>query len=73
VDVRVVAYSGHTFAEEPREFELAGQRYAIEKIVARWRTPAGPSFRILADGRQWVLSYLEAGDRWTIEGPYQAG
>ena len=44
--IRVECYSGHTYAQEPRAFEWEGLRYQVGRVVKRWRTPAGPCFRV---------------------------
>ena len=73
--VYVECYSGHTYAQEPRAFEWEGRRYDVERIVKRWRTPAGPCFRVevtsISDLESPVpkfvdLTYLESTDQWTM-------
>jgi hypothetical protein len=45
-----------------------GERLVIQQILARWRTPEGRRFRVLADGRLiFELFYNQADDRWVIE------
>jgi hypothetical protein len=44
-----------------------GQRYAVARVEARWRTPAGPGFRIgTASGARFEVWYQEAEDRWSV-------
>jgi hypothetical protein len=44
-----------------------GRRYAVERVEARWRTPAGPTFRIrTASGARFEVCYQEAEDRWSV-------
>ena len=73
--IRVECYSGHTYAQEPRAFEWEGRRYQVERVVKRWRTPAGPCFRVEVAGipnlqpliSNFVdLTYLESTDQWTM-------
>ena len=73
--VRVECYSGHTYAQEPRAFEWEGRRYEVERVIKRWRTPAGPCFRVEVSGisdpnspisNPVDLTYLESTDRWTM-------
>jgi hypothetical protein len=73
--IRVECYSGHTYAQEPRAFEWEGQRYQVEQVVKRWRTPAGPCFRVEVAGISNLkslishfvdLTYLESTDQWTM-------
>ena len=73
--IRVECYSGHTYAQEPRAFEWEGLRYQVERVIKRWRTPAGPCFRVEVAGisnlksqiSKFVdLTYLESTDQWTM-------
>jgi hypothetical protein len=73
--IRVECYSGHTYAQEPRAFEWEGRRYQVERVVKRWRTPAGPCFRVEVAGISNLqplisnfvdLTYLESTDQWTM-------
>jgi len=80
--IRVECYSGHTYAQEPRAFEWEGRRYDVERVVKRWRTPAGPCFRVeVAESSKFKsqipnpksqmcnlvdLTYLESTDQWTM-------
>ncbi len=75
VPVCVECYSGYTYAQEPRAFEWEGRRYDVERIVKRWRTPAGPCFRVEVAGISNLqslnsnfvdLTYLESTDQWTM-------
>ena len=63
---RVSCYSGHRYAEEPREFVLEGRHYPVEQVLARWRTPAGPVFRVRCRAGECILAYDESEDRWTV-------
>lgn len=65
-DIIVQCYSGYTYAQEPREFWIAGQRYEIRHIVGRWRTPAGISFRVATEHDEYILTYTEIEDTWTV-------
>jgi hypothetical protein len=73
--IRVECYSGHTYAQEPRAFEWEGRPYQVERVVKRWRTPAGPCFRVEVAGISNLqplfsnsvdLTYLESIDQWTM-------
>jgi hypothetical protein len=68
-DLNVICYSGSTYAEEPREFVWGGRQFTVDRVVARGRTPAGPSFSVACGPQQFRLFYDEAADRWTIEPP----
>lgn len=63
-EVRVECYSGHTYAQEPRAFFLEGERIEVEQVIARWRTPAGPAFRVRSGLGEHILRYDEARDAW---------
>ncbi len=66
-EATVECHSGHTYAQEPRAVVWQGQRYEVEAVVARWRLPEGPAFRVLAGaGRLFGLVYDEGEDHWTI-------
>ena len=70
--LQVECYSGHTYAQEPRAFEWEGQRYKVERIVKRWRTPEGPGFRVqISNPKSQIsnlidLTYSESADQWTM-------
>jgi hypothetical protein len=75
LSIHVECYSGHTYAQEPRAFEWEGRRYNVERVVKRWRTPAGPGFRVevagISDPNSLIsnpvdLTYLESTDQWTM-------
>ncbi len=75
VPIRVECYSGHTYAQEPRAFEWEGWRYQVERVVKRWRTPAGPCFRVEVTGvsnlqslisKSVDLTYSESTNQWTM-------
>ncbi len=42
----VECYAGYRYPERPRAFVWEGERVEIEAVERRWRTPAGPTFRI---------------------------
>lgn len=64
---RVECYSGHTYAQEPRAVIWQGKRDLVAHIVARWRAPGGPIFRVQAEsGQVFELRYSELEDRWAI-------
>lgn len=44
-----------------------GQRCPVARIVARWRTPMGPGFRIETEGgRIFDLQYRDDQDGWEV-------
>lgn len=53
------------YAQEPRSILWPGAAPApVTEVRAAWRTPSGPGFRVVANGRPVELRYLEAEDRW---------
>jgi hypothetical protein len=81
ITVQVECYSGYTYAQEPRAFVWRGERYEVQRIVKRWRTPAGPAFRVkVAQPKSQIstrsvqsqipglvdLQYVEIEDQWTM-------
>jgi hypothetical protein len=64
----VECYAGPAYATEPRALRRGGQSWPVERVLARWRTPAGPAFRVRCAAGEFVLSYDEAGDFWKVEG-----
>jgi hypothetical protein len=68
--VAVECYSGYTFAERPTAFILERRRYLIEDVLKQWRSPEGPSFRVLtAEGMQFELTYDATQDQWYLRSP----
>ena len=64
----VECHSSFTYAQEPRAFTWHGSRLEVTSVLRRWRTPAGPAFRVrVADGRTFTLFYLEREDRWDVQ------
>jgi len=67
VSGKVQCHSGHTYAQEPRAFVWEGERLVVDEVMARWRLPAGPTFRVrAAAGQVFDLHYAEAEDQWHI-------
>ena len=48
---------------------LDDRMYVVEQVIARWKTPDGPSFRVLSDLGPAVLSYHEESDTWYMATP----
>ena len=66
-DALVECYSGHTYAQEPRALVWQGERYQVAEVKSRWRTPEGPSYRVLVEsGELFDLHYHELKEGWTI-------
>jgi len=65
--VQVECYSGHTYAQEPRAVVWQGQRFEVDAVEARWRTPEGPAFRVRVQSEKvFELRYHEIEDRWSL-------
>jgi len=60
--IEVVAYSGSSGEEEPRQLRLAGRSSAVERILDRWREPGGRYFRVLTDDRHVHLLVCRDAD-----------
>ncbi len=67
-EATVECYSGQTYAQEPRAVVWQGHRDEVEEVVARWRLPEGPAFRVRTRaGFLLDLHYDEGQDRWIIQ------
>ncbi len=65
--VQVWCRSESRYAERPTAFALEGERIAVARILAQWREPSGPVFRVLGDdGSVYVLEYHEALAVWQL-------
>ncbi len=68
-EVAVRCYSGRTYAERPLSFSWRGEETAVEEVLAEWREPAGPVFRVRTARGDFVLLYQEKTDRWWLRLP----
>ncbi len=66
MNVEVRCYSGHSYAGRPQSFTWQGQEVAVEEVLATWREPAGPVFRVRTALGVVVLAYEEQADRWEL-------
>ena len=65
IPIEVRCRSEYRYAQEPQALCWEGQWVAVQHIVARWRTPEGPVFRLLAaDGRLYEVRYREEMAQW---------
>ncbi|MEJ2210048.1 MAG: hypothetical protein P8129_13545 [Anaerolineae bacterium] len=63
----VEVHSGHDYAGEPRAVISRGRRYEVEAVIAEWRLPEGPCYRVMVEGGGiYDVEYDEAEDRWSI-------
>jgi hypothetical protein len=65
-EVRVHCYSGRTYAERPVAFFWQGEELAVAEVLAEWREPAGPAFRVSTARGEFVLQYEELSNRWWL-------
>jgi hypothetical protein len=64
VDVR--CYSGHTYADRPVALRWRGEEIVVDEILASWREPTGPVFRVRTPSGVFVLAYDADVDRWCV-------
>jgi len=73
VTVAVKCYSGYRSTERPTSFVWAQKQYEIERVVKQWRTPDEHGFLVVVEGGdQFVLTYHEHLDQWSLHLPQQA-
>jgi len=58
--------SEYTYPQEPTALVCDAGEYPITRIVARWRTPAGPVFRVVCALGQYIIAYDEGAGIWTV-------
>jgi hypothetical protein len=64
--VKVVCYSGHTYAERPVSLIWEGIEHKVKQIEKEWQEPGARLFKVRTeDGRLFILSYNERGDEWS--------
>jgi hypothetical protein len=64
--VKVVCYSGHTYAERPVSLIWEGIKHKVKQIEKEWQEPGARLFQVrTGDGRLFILSYNERGDEWS--------
>ncbi len=68
-EIAVRCYSGRTYAERPLSFSRRGEEVAVEEVLAEWREPTGPAFRVRTDRGDFVLLYQEQAGRWWLRLP----
>lgn len=67
MNAEVECYAGTRHAERPIAVTVAGQRLAVEEVLASWRKPVGPGFDVLVTGgRRLRLQLDEASEQWTV-------
>jgi hypothetical protein len=60
--------SDYTYAQRPTALQWEGRRLEVAEVLAAWRTPAGPGFRVrAAQGQTFELRYVEAIDEWQVQ------
>lgn len=65
----VECYAGAAYPEHPRAVTWQGQRFSVERILQRSRTPEGLGFLVQCSPDQAVfeLFYFAMEDRWQIK------
>jgi hypothetical protein len=64
--VKVVCYSGHTYAERPMSLIWEGIEHKVKEVEKEWQEPGARLFKVrIEDGRLFILSYNERGDEWS--------
>lgn len=64
----VVCYAGTGYPERPRAFIWQDERYEVEEVGRRWRTPAEYGFSVrTTEGEHFTLLYHEREDVWTLK------
>lgn len=64
--IKVICYSGHTYAERPLSLVWEGAENRVKEIVKEWQEPGARLFQIRTeDGKMFVLSYNERDDEWS--------
>ena len=64
---QVECRSDSQYAERPVAFFWQGEHLEVNKIQARWRSPEGMTFRVIAgDDQIFELYYDEGNDFWKV-------
>ena len=65
---QVTCYAGSTYPEHPRAFHWQDQRFAVQEVIHRWRTPQGLGFyvRCAPGNALFHLFYITQEDQWHI-------
>lgn len=67
MNATVECHSGYKYGERPLALHWEGQRLEVREVLAAWRAPEGPRFRVRAEnGQCFELSYQEFADEWEI-------
>ena len=67
-NLKVTCYSGHTYAERPKSFNLQGIEYEVEEIEKEWQEPGKRYFQVRAkDNKLFKLCYNDIEDEWSIK------
>jgi hypothetical protein len=65
--LKVICYSGNTYAERPKSFEWHGKNYEVDKIEKSWREPGIRLFQVMTlDQKRFRLYYNETDKKWSI-------
>jgi hypothetical protein len=66
---QVECYAGGSYPEDPRAVIWEGQRYRVQEVLQRRRTPEGLGFLVQCSPEERVfdLFYLTLERRWQIQ------
>jgi len=65
-NLKVICYSGHTYAERPRSFLWQGREHKVKNIEKVWQERAKRSFKVTTgEGKLFELCYNEAERQWS--------
>ena len=68
-DLKVICYSGYTYAERPESFIWQGNKYGIKEIEKEWLEPGEKYFQVRTENNKlFRLCYNEADDKWSMIG-----
>ena len=66
-DLKVICYSGHTYAERPVSFKWHGIEYDVDEIEKAWREPGERHFKFRTkDNKTFKLCYNETDKQWAL-------
>ncbi len=71
-EVQVRCYSGHRYAGRPLSFSWEGEEVVVQEVLAEWREPSGPAFRVKTERGVVTLVYEEKEGRWRARHGFRA-
>jgi len=65
-NLKVTCYSGHTYAERPKSFELQSREYEVKEIKKAWQEPGKKLFTVVTNkGEIFELCYNKTENYWS--------